>query len=75
VRISFRAYLHRGALRGHGSARLDVGRGAYASFAGSLTISRGSGRYRHARGSGNIYGTLSRNDDSAVVQAIGSMSY
>jgi hypothetical protein len=52
-----------------------VGRGTYASFAGALSISRGTGRYRRARGLGKIYGAINRNDDSAIVQAIGTMSY
>jgi hypothetical protein len=71
----FTVYLSGGSVTGRGSAKLNVGHGTYASFAGTLSISHGTGRYRHARGSGRIYGSLNRNDDSAVVQALGTMSY
>jgi hypothetical protein len=71
----FTVYLHGGSVMGRGSAKLNVGHGTYASFVGALSISHGTGRYRHAQGSGSIYGTLNRNDDSAIVQAVGTMSY
>jgi hypothetical protein len=75
VRLVFTIYLHAGSVTGRGTGKLNVGHGTYASFAGALQISHGTGRYRHARGAGNIYGTINRNDDSAVVQAIGTMRY
>jgi hypothetical protein len=75
VASGFTLYLSGGSITGHGNGKLNVGRGTYASFAGWLTISRGTGRYRHASGSGNLYGAINRNDDSAIVQAVGHLRY
>jgi hypothetical protein len=63
-----------GSINGHGSARLHS-TGTYASFGGTLTVSRGSGRYAHARGSGGLYGTVNRHTDALVVQTTGRLSY
>jgi hypothetical protein len=73
VRASFTIYLHGGSISGQGTARLNVGRGDYASFAGSLTVNHGTGHYAHASGSGRLSGTIRRSNDAAVVEVVGQL--
>jgi hypothetical protein len=73
VNSSFTIYLHGGSISGRGSARLNVGHGAYASFGGSLSVTHGTGHYAHVSGSGGLYGTINRTNDSAVVQVVGHL--
>jgi hypothetical protein len=73
VRATFTIYLHGGSISGYGTARLNVGRGVYASFGGSLSVSRGTGHYAHVSGSGGLYGTINRNTDDATVQVVGHL--
>ena len=40
----------------------------YTSFAGTLTVTGGTGRYAHAHGSGKLYGALERKSDNLTVQ-------
>jgi hypothetical protein len=64
-----------GSITGHGSATLHSS-GRYASFGGTLSVSRGTGRYSHAHGSGGLYGTIERRPPYAVtVQTTGSLDY
>jgi hypothetical protein len=63
-----------GSLTGHGKATLHS-TGRYASFAGSLTITGGTGRYTHAHGTGGLYGTVNRHNDALVVQTTGRLGY
>lgn len=69
----FTIYVHGGTISGHSAARLNPGRGEYASFSGSLSVSYGSGSYAHASGSGELYGTINRNTDNATVQVVGNL--
>jgi hypothetical protein len=49
--------------------------GAVASFSGTMTIERGSGRYKGAHGSGLIFtGTVRRSNDAVTVHVSGRMS-
>jgi hypothetical protein len=49
--------------------------GAVASFAGTMNIARGTGRYAHAGGSGlSFTGTIQRTDDAVTVHVSGRMS-
>jgi hypothetical protein len=73
VRATFTISLHGGSISGYGSAKLNVGRGVYASFGGSLNVSHGTGRYAHVSGSGGLYGTINRNTDDATVQVVGRL--
>jgi len=73
VTAGFTIYLKGGTISGHSSARLNPGRGEYASFGGSLGVSHGSGHYAHASGSGELYGTINRNTDNATVQVVGNL--
>lgn len=61
-------------IRGYGSARPSGG-GRYESFAGSLVVSGGTGRYAHARGKAGLYGVFDRQTYSLTVQTTGRLSY
>jgi len=74
VTLGFTIYLHGGTISGHGAARLNPGKGQFASFSGSLSVTHGSGHYAHATGSGGLYGTIDRlNNDATVVQVVGRL--
>jgi hypothetical protein len=63
-----------GTIYGSGRAALHSS-GRYASFGGSLTVSRGTGRYAHARGSGRLYGVIDRRTHAVTVQTVGRLTY
>jgi hypothetical protein len=49
--------------------------GSVASFSGTMTVERGTGRYRGAHGSGlSFTGTVQRSDDAVTVHVSGRMS-
>lgn len=75
LRAGFTIYLRNGTISGHGTARLNVGKGSFASFGGSLTISHGTGHYAHVSGSGGLYGTINRfsANRNTVVQFVGRL--
>jgi hypothetical protein len=74
VSASFTITTHQGALIGHGTGVLHSS-GMYASFAGSMTVTRGTGRYRYAHGHGGFYGAINRRTYDLTVQTIGKLSY
>ncbi len=63
-----------GSITGHGSAT-PHGSGAYESFAGTLTVTGGTGRYVHAHGRGKLYGTFNRSNYALVIKTTGSLTY
>jgi hypothetical protein len=64
-----------GSLTGHGSANYEVG-GSYASFSGTLSISRGTGTYAHAHASHlRFTGSIKRVNDATTVEVSGPLSY
>lgn len=65
-----------GSITGVGSGR-PKGRSEEPSFAGTMKVSRGTGRYKHVRGHGGFYGTIDLNPNSykMVVQTTGTLSY
>jgi hypothetical protein len=67
-------YTAHGSITGRGSAA-PHGPGRYQSFAGSLTITGGSGRYARAHGRTGLYGTFDRRTFALVVQTTGRISY
>ena len=81
VKASFAIYTHNGNLLGHGTAALSEHKqqpghtNVYASFAGTITVSTGTGRYAHAHGSGGLYGTINRKTYAVTIQTTGNLSY
>jgi hypothetical protein len=63
-----------GTLSGEGSGR-PKGNPAEPSFKGTMKVTRGTGRYRHAHGTGGFYGTINRSSYAAVMQTTGTLSY
>ncbi len=74
VSATFTITTRSGSLIGHGSGTLHSS-GTYASFRGSMSITRGTGHYVHARGSGGFYGVLNRKTYALTVQTTGRLSY
>jgi hypothetical protein len=74
VSATFSIAAHGGTIYGGGRAALHSS-GRYSSFGGSLWVSGGSGRYRHARGGGRLYGTIDRRTHAVIVQTIGRLTY
>jgi hypothetical protein len=67
VTASFTIHARGGSISGHGSATLHSS-GRYSSFAGTLWVNRGTGRFAHARGTGKLYGVIERRTDKVTVQ-------
>jgi len=63
-----------GSITGHGQAT-PHGSGTYESFAGTVTVTGGTGRFAHARGQTGLYGTFDRDNYALVVQTTGTLSY
>jgi hypothetical protein len=63
-----------GSLTGYASAGYHPS-GSTATFSGTMSVARGTGRYRHARGSGlGFNGTIQRSNDAVTVHVNGRMS-
>ena len=64
-----------GSLSGNGSAAYRV-EGSVAAFTGTLAITRGSGKYAHARASSlRFSGTIQRRGDAVSVHVSGPLSF
>jgi opacity protein-like surface antigen len=63
------------SLNGQASGRLSNPNSTSPSFRGSLTLTGGSGRYAHARGSGELFGVFYRRSYGLTVQALGRLYY
>jgi hypothetical protein len=67
-------YPHGGSITGYASAAYHPS-GAIASFKGTISIVRGTGRYSHARGTGlSFTGSIQRSNDAVTVHVNGRMS-
>ena len=67
-------YPRGGSLTGNGTASYRVN-GGTASFSGTLSVTRGSGSYAHARARGlRFTGTIQRGNDAVNVQLQGTLS-
>jgi hypothetical protein len=65
---------HGGSIAGKASANYHRG-STMASFAGSLSISQGTGSYRNARGSGlSFSGTIQKSNDAITVRVSGRVT-
>jgi hypothetical protein len=73
ARTGFTIYARNGTITGHATVHLNTGHGEYASFAGALAVSHGSGHYTHATGTGRLSGTINRATDDVVVQVVGPL--
>jgi hypothetical protein len=75
--VSARFTIHTagGTIDGTAKCRLNNPNSPTPSFRGALQIVGGSGRYAHARGSGELFGVFHRRGYGLVVQAIGKLSY
>jgi hypothetical protein len=71
---SFTIYAKGGSISGRGSADLH-GSGVYESFAGTLVVTGGKGRFAHAHGRAKLYGTFNRNSYALLVQTVGTLRY
>jgi hypothetical protein len=71
---TFAIYTSAGTIVGRGQA-IPHGAGQYESFAGSLTATGGSGRYKKAHGRAQLYGVFNRGDYSLVIQTAGTLVY
>src|ERR1019366_6494438 len=71
---SFAIYTRGGRIDGHGKAR-PHGEGVYESFAGTLIVTGGTGRYRRAHGIARLYGTFNRENYALTIQTAGTLRF
>jgi hypothetical protein len=71
---NFTIYTSGGSISGSGVAS-PHGSGRYQSFAGTLTVTGGSGIYAHVHGRNGLYGVFDRRTYAAVVTTTGTLSY
>jgi len=64
-----------GSISAHATGRLSSLTSPSPSFSGHMTITGGSGRYAHVRGSGTLFGVYYRRSYGLTVQAIGKLPY
>ncbi len=70
----FTVYVRGGTIDGRGTAKAH-GTGRYESFAGSLAVTGGTGRYAHAHGHAGFYGVFDRQTYALTVQTTGRLLY
>jgi hypothetical protein len=78
VSAEFTIYGHGWSIVGQGSGLLHRNKtksNVYVSFAGTMTVSHGTGRYAHAHGHGGFYGILDRTNYAATIQTTGTLTY
>jgi hypothetical protein len=63
-----------GTIKGRVTATIH-GSGVYESFAGSLVVTSGTGRYTHAHGRAGFYGVFNRQTYATKVQIAGRLTY
>jgi hypothetical protein len=75
VAALFTIYGRYGSISGRGHGKVSNPASSTPSFRGALSITGGSGRYAHARGSGELFGVFYRRSLGLTVQAIGKLHY
>jgi hypothetical protein len=71
---SFVIYTRGGTIDGRGTAR-PLGEGLYQSFAGTLVVTGGTGRYRRAHGTTHLYGGFNRENYALTIQTAGTLLF
>lgn len=71
---NFAIYTHGGRIDGHGKAK-PHGEGVYQSFAGTLVVTGGTGRYRRAHGTAHLYGVFDRENYALTIQTAGTLRF
>jgi len=74
VRAKFTIYASGGTITGEGSGR-PKGRSEEPSFQGTMSISRGTERYKGVHGRGSFYGQLNRRSYKMYVSTSGTLYY
>lgn len=74
VTATFTIQARSGTIYGSGRAVLHSS-SKYSSFAGTLSVSHGTGSYADARGTGKLYGVIDRRTSALTVQTIGTLRY
>jgi hypothetical protein len=64
-----------GSVSARGTGTLSSPTSPSPSFRGHMTITGGSGRYAHIRGSGELFGVYYRRSYGLTVQAVGRLPY
>jgi hypothetical protein len=75
VSARFTIYGHSGSISGKAQAKLNNSTSPDPSFRGAFSITGGSGRYQHIRGTGELFGVFTRRGYALVVQTIGKLRY
>lgn len=74
VTASFAIKARYGTIYGSGRAVLHSS-DRYSSFAGTLSVSHGTGSYADAHGGGKLYGVIDRRTSALTVQTVGVLRY
>lgn len=75
VAARFTIYGSGGSISARGTARLTSPTSPSPSFHGTMTITRGTGRYVHIHGGGALYGVYYRRSYAITVQTISRLPY
>lgn len=70
---TFTIYTKSGSISGGGSGSVKGGKNGYESFGGRLRVTGGTGHYHGATGTGGLYGTLYRGNESITAQVSGQL--
>jgi hypothetical protein len=75
--VKVKAVLHvsGGTITVTGEGHLTTGGGTEVSFSAPGRVTGGTGKYKHAAGSGTVYGAENRVTHNARIQVVGHLSY
>jgi hypothetical protein len=71
---SFAINTRSGTIDGRGTAK-PHGEGVHESFAGTLVVTGGTGRYRRAHGTAHLDGTFNRENYALTIQTTGTLLF
>lgn len=75
INARFTIFGRSGSISGSARAKLHNPTSPTPSFRGAFSITGGSGRYAHIRGTGELFGVFTRHGYKLVVQTIGELHY